>query len=295
MATYFHGNSEIQAADGLQTLVLMNPAGYVPYSDTPPPPPTAASNLIFLNSPNSLTHPPANLTHAPQSHTQQFVGIPLPSTASSQDPHSQSMHAHHHHEQLSALHGLMPRLQYNLWNSIDPSTAARETPRAQQGLSLSLSSQQPGYGSFRGGDREVAAPQSQAQAISGEDMRVSGGSASSVSGVTNGVSGMQSVLLSSKYLKAAQELLDEVVNVGNGIRTETSKKNGGQQSKIMGGESLAAVSCDGSVGGEGSGKRAADLSTAERQEIQMKKAKLISMLDEVYMILLYIYLYTIEF
>lgn len=278
MATYYHGNSEIQAADGLQTLVLMNPAGYVPYSDTPPPPPTAPSNLIFLNSPNSLAHPPANLTHAPPSHTQQFVGIPLQATAS-QDPHSQSMHAHH---ELSALHGFMPRLQYNLWNSIDPQTAARETPRAQQGLSLSLSSQQPGYGCFRGGEREVA-PQSQAPAVSGEDMRVSGGSTSSVSGVTNGVSGMRSVLLSSKYLKAAQELLEEVVNVGNGIRTETSKKSGGLHSKIMG-ESSATVSGDGSIGGEGRGERAADLSTAERQEIQMKKAKLISMLDEVFMI-----------
>ena len=42
-----------------------------------------------------------------------------------------------------------------------------------------------------------------------------------------------------------------------------------------------AASGDGSVGGEGSGKRAAELSTAERQEIQMKKAKLINMLDEV--------------
>ncbi|KAG8501145.1 hypothetical protein CXB51_003241 [Gossypium anomalum] len=64
MATYFHGNPEIQAStDGLQTLVLMNPA-YVQYSDTPPPPP--ASNLLFFNltlsppRPNSATrrHPP---------------------------------------------------------------------------------------------------------------------------------------------------------------------------------------------------------------------------------------------
>jgi hypothetical protein len=177
------------------------------------------------------------------------------------------------------MHGFAPRVQYNLWNSIDPNAAARETPRAQQGLSLSLSSQQPtgggGYGSFRS-DREVQ-PQTQGPAISGDDhMR---GSPSSASGVTNGVSGIQSVLLSSKYLKAAQELLDEVVNVGNGIKSEISKKANGQ-SKVLG-ESSVAASGDGSVGGEGSGKRAAELSTAERQEIQMKKAKLINMLDEV--------------
>lgn len=112
-------------------------------------------------------------------------------------------------------------------------------------------------------------------------MRVSGGSASSGSGVTNGVSGMQSVLLSSKYLKAAQELLDEVVNVNNSginIKSELSKKGSGNNynsNKVIGESSAAAGD------GEEAGKRAAELTTAERQEIQMKKAKLINMLDEV--------------
>lgn len=275
MATYFHGNSEIQAADGLQTLVLMNPAGYVQYSDTPPPQQTSANNFVFLNSAaNSI-----NLPHAPPSHTQHFVGIPLPASSGAashhHDPNSQSMHAHH---EISPLHGFLPRLQYNLWNSVDPNAAARETPRAQQGLSLSLSSQQHGgFGSFRA-DREVPS-QPQPTAISGEDMRVSGGSSSTASGVSNGVSGLQSVLLSSKYLKAAQELLDEVVNVGNGIKTEILKKGNGQTKLI--GESSLVGSGDGSTGGESSGKRVVELSTAERQEIQMKKAKLITMLDEV--------------
>lgn len=175
------------------------------------------------------------------------------------------------------MHGLIPRIHYNLYNPVDPSSAARDTPRAQQGLSLSLSSQQqPGYGS-------------QAQAVSGEDIRVSGGSASSGSGVTNnGVSGIQGVLLSSKYLKAAQELLDEVVNVNNhGIKNELSKKSNGINSnnsnKVVG-ESSGG---DGSAGGDAGGKRGAELTTAERQEIQMKKAKLISMLDEVCGIFIY--------
>lgn len=126
---------------------------------------------------------------------------------------------------------------------------------------------------------------------------MSGGSSSSVSGVTNnGVSGIQSVLLSSKYLKAAQELLDEVVNVGNGVGVESVKKGGA--GKV--GESSAAASGDGSTvvggggGGEGSGKRAAELTPAERQEIQMKKAKLISMLDEVCNILIYVYMYVLQ-
>ncbi|TQD73789.1 hypothetical protein C1H46_040680 [Malus baccata] len=287
MAAYFHhhgGNSsEIQASsDGaLQTLVLMNP-GYVQYSDTPPPPqqqqqqqpqpPSAATNLVFLNSaPNSLTHHPSTLSHAPPSHHQQFLGIPL-----TQDPNgNSSLSMHHPHHDISALHAFMPRIQtqYALWNSIDPAASTRDTPRSQQGLSLSLSSQQPGFGSFQETSAEREVP-------SGEDIRVSSGSNSSASGVTNGVSGMQSVLLSSKYLKAAQELLDEFVNVGNGMRTELPKKGNGQQSKAAA-ESSMAEARDGSVGGEGSGKRAAELSTAERQEIQMKKGKLINMLEEV--------------
>ncbi|KAK7345224.1 hypothetical protein VNO77_15809 [Canavalia gladiata] len=252
MATYFHSNSEIQGgADGLQTLVLMNP-GYVQYSDTPPPPPPPhGGNLVFLNSAavagnSSLSS--QNLPHAPPSHTQQFVGIPL----SAADPPPPSMH-----HDVSALHGFLPRMQYNLWNTIDASAAAREASRASQGLSLSL------------------------QAQAGDEVRVSGGSSSSASGVTNGggVAGIQSVLLNSKYLKATQELLDEVVNVNNGIKVEQAKKSV-DKAKVVG-ETSTAVSGDGSVGGDGSGKRTSELSTTERQEIQMKKAKLINMLDEV--------------
>lgn len=174
-------------------------------------------------------------------------------------------------------------MQYNPWNTIDPNAAARDTSRAQQVLSLSLSSQQAGMGSFRV-DRDVAS-QGQAPAISGEDVRVSGGSSSSASGVThaNGVSGIHSVLLGSKYLKAAQELLDEAVNVNNGIKTKLGNKSSGgpTHSKAIGESSGTAASGDGSVGGETGGKRASELSAAERQEIQMKKAKLISMLEEV--------------
>ncbi|TXG58135.1 hypothetical protein EZV62_015964 [Acer yangbiense] len=267
MATYFHGNpTDLQAPDGLQTLVLMNPTTYVQhhqqhFSDaTPPPPPQQHhhhNNLIFLNSTSLSPHAP------PPPHTQHFVGIPT----TAQD------------DGISPLHGLLPRVHYNLYNPNYPSPTARDTPRAKQGLSLSLSNSQQQTGGFasQGGG--------QGQALSGEDMRVSGGSASSGSGVTNGVSGMQSVLVSSKYLKAAQELLDEVVNVNNsGInnnKSEFSKKSNGNNitsNNLEIGESSVTAAGD---GGEAAGKRAAELTTAERQEIQMKKAKLISMLDEV--------------
>ena len=176
MATYFHGNSEIQAPDGLQTLVLMNP-GYIHYSDTPPPPQPHAGNLVFLNSAATMAGnhsglTPQSLPHPPLTHTQQFVGIPLPA-ATSQDPNQQSMHAH---PDVSALHGFPPRMQYNLWNPMDPNAAVRETPRAQQGLPLSLFSQQAGFGSLRV-DRDVPS-QAQAATMSGDDIKVSGVSSS---------------------------------------------------------------------------------------------------------------------
>lgn len=274
MATYYHGNSEIQSggggADGLQTLVLMNP-GYINYTDTPPQqPPSHAGggggNLVFLNATNTTNNSYNN--HAPQpSHTQQFVGIPLTTSSHSQDLNQH--HAMHGHHDVPSLHGFLPRMQYNAWSTIDPNSAARDNPRAQQGLSLSLSSQQARLGSFREGHQVQA---------------MSGGSPSPASGVTtnnNGNSGIQSVLLSSKYLRAAHELLEEVVNVNTGINAEFSKKSGGNGNTKVIGETSAVGNGDGDIGGEGNGKRSTELSTAERQEIQMKKAKLINMLDEV--------------
>ncbi|KAJ6300288.1 hypothetical protein OIU76_021148 [Salix suchowensis] len=58
------GNPDFQAAaasaEGLQTLVLMNPT-YVQYSNIPPPPPS--NNLVFLNAAasNSLSATPSPL------------------------------------------------------------------------------------------------------------------------------------------------------------------------------------------------------------------------------------------
>ncbi|CAK9181022.1 unnamed protein product [Ilex paraguariensis] len=280
MASYFHGNSEIQGGgDGLQTLILMNP-GYVGYSDTQQQPPPG-SNFVFLNSNTAGNNlHPTTLSHAPPSQTQHFVGIPLQAattttaSASSHVPHPQSVHTQH---DFSAIHGFMPRLQYNMYNPIELA-AARDSSRAQQGLSLSLSSQQPGYGSFRPeSDVPSQALVTTISPTSGDDVRVSGGSSSSASGISNGVNGMQSVLLSSKYLKAAQELLDEVVNVGKGVKsTDQSPKGTNTQAKVTGESSAAA-----NGGGDSSAKRGADLNTADRQEIQMKKAKLVNMLDEV--------------
>lgn len=302
MATYFHGSSEIQA-DGLQTLYLMNP-NYIGYSDTQQP---SAANMLFLNAtPNSLN--PTNLPNM-SLQNQHFVGIPLPNmgSANSDDQNRSSLHAQ---PEMSSLQGIVPRFHYNLWGSTDqnPTGNQPQIPTAvaaassggaadvtsqlglrrqvvsptQQGLSLSLSPHQPTYRSVPGEHDIQVQQQPPVQAISptsGDDMRVSGGSSSTASAVSNGISGMQSVLLGSKYLKAAQLLLDEVANVGKGIKTDSGEET--KEREKVNTISVAASTGEALSGGESSAKRGAELSTAQRQELQMKKAKLVNMLDEV--------------
>ncbi|GAB4824607.1 hypothetical protein Ancab_007480 [Ancistrocladus abbreviatus] len=299
MATFYHGGSEIQA-DNLQTLYLMNPnyAGYS-VSDTHQQQP---SSMILLNpaaaaagSNNALN--PGNITHAPPPplQSQHFLGIPL---SNPDDPSRPSLH------EIPALHGLVPRVHYNLWSSLDPSAAAAPAGgqphiptavavnggagggpelmafrRPQQGLSLSLSPQQNSVSLQQQGPGTVLSPTSGG---GGDDLRMSGGSPTSASAASNGVSGVQSVILGSKYLKAAQQLLDEVVSVGKAIKTESGAEVSKKEKNKAVREPTGEGSSGGSAGGGESGsKRGVELTTAQRQELQMKKAKLLNMLDEV--------------
>ncbi|CAN4113953.1 unnamed protein product [Withania somnifera] len=288
MAAYFHGNSEIQTGnDGLQTLILMNPS-YVGFSETQhhqqqQEVPCGSSNLVFFNS----NHPgnSINLSHAPPPlpPSQQFVGLPLTTAAFAAPSSSSQDGGGNNNDSISALHGFLARSsQYGFYNPSNDITAAREISRSQQqGLSLSLSSQQPGFGNFTAA-REIVSPTAAGGGGGG-----GGGSSSSASGVQQHSSTMP---LSPKYLKAAQELLDEVVNVGKSMKSTSTNgtevvNNDGKKPKNM---ATTTTDMDGQLdGGESSSKHegaaaaAAVLSTAERQDIQMKKAKLVNMLDEV--------------
>lgn len=243
MATYFHGAPEIHP-DGLQTLYLMNP-GYVGYAD---PAGAPAGNMVFLNSGGITSLNPINLSHSPPQNNQQqhFVGIPLP-----QPPENS-----------------VSRFHYNLWNPA-PATNLIGRSTTQQGLSLSLSPQQPPpYGTYRA-EAAVSA--------SLPEMTLAGDDGVKLMGATGppATAGIQSVLMNSKYLKAAQELLDEVVSVGKGACGESSKKN--EEKSLMKNSKELDVNGE----GESSGKRETEPTTAERQELQMKKAKLVGMLGEV--------------
>uniref|UniRef100_A0A0E0F9N8 Homeobox domain-containing protein n=1 Tax=Oryza meridionalis TaxID=40149 RepID=A0A0E0F9N8_9ORYZ len=243
MAAYFTGGGAgtdvVQAAgtDSLQTLYLMNPS-YVGFTDAAAAHGggAAAANMVFLNSAVS-TLTPASFGHQPTPVAQHFVGIPLQPA---------------------------PQSGYNLWgpdatggNDVSPprhgaqqhAPAAGTSAAAAAAVSpvLSLSS------------REAAPPVTVASAAA----------------VPGGTEQEQQVVMRSRYLKAAQELLDEAVSVSKGAATAVKKKEGSEGGVSGGG---AGGVDDG--GGSKSGV-AGEMSTAERQELQMKKSKLLNMLDEV--------------
>ncbi|KAI9107731.1 hypothetical protein K1719_021394 [Acacia pycnantha] len=312
-STYFHGgNSEIQpSGDGLQTLYLMNPT-YVPYSDTTSHHHPTTPNMLFFN-PNTSPSPHApNLPHAPPPPSRtphhHLLGVIPTNMVGSENSEIAAFHGF-----ASAATSAAPRV-HNLWGSIidhqqTPSSPvavlAATTPSSsgmadtagfrrpsQQGLSLSLSSQHTAFNRSLSGEADVPGQgQSRVSAISptshvgggGNDMQILGNSPTS-SSVSNGIPSMQSAILGSKYLKAAQELLDEVVNVGKGIEKRGSMEieaSSDKEKMKMNKSSESEFRNIGGDGGSSGGKQASELSTAQRQELQMKKSKLVSMLEEV--------------
>ncbi|CAN1133904.1 BEL1-like homeodomain protein 1 [Linum perenne] len=188
------------------------------------------------------------------------------SAADTPPPHHFSG-GHHHHQQhqQQQLVGIpldpAASHHYSLYSAVDLSgAAARDLPRAlhhhhhqrqqqPQGLSLTLSSHQ------------------QVSSSSGVTANCGAAVVPSAGGV----------LLGSKYLKAAQELIDEVVNVnvnfngGAGNSKTEALKKGNDSNAVTKAESAAS----------GDAKLSPELTSAERQEVQMRKGKLINMLDEV--------------
>ncbi|XP_062181953.1 BEL1-like homeodomain protein 1 [Phragmites australis] len=155
-----------------------------------------------------------------------------------------------------------PPSGYNLWTPA--TTCAADMSRPQQtpcttGVSsvLSLSSRE--------------APPVTVASVAGDEGKYLGASATS----------QGQMVMSSKYLKAAQELLDEVVSVSKGVEDAkaAAAKSAAAVKKKEDSEGVSGGGTeDGGVAKSGS---AAEMSTAERQELQMKKIKLINMLDEV--------------
>jgi len=111
---------------------------------------------------------------------------------------------------------------------------------------------------------------------------------------SSGVTGFPNVLRGSKFLKAAQELLDEVVNLSKFGKSESAKHHKSQTlfGTVADKENTAKEAgikngiTDTSAGFLNSAEETnishnTELSMAERRELQIKKAKLVAMLDEV--------------
>lgn len=86
----------------------------------------------------------------------------------------------------------------------------------------------------------------------------------------------------SKYLKAAQELLDEIVSVWKIIK-QNAQKDQVETGKVDGKEAHGVSKSEGlsSNPQEATANATAEISAAEKQELQNKMAKLLAMLDEV--------------
>ncbi|KAL6526074.1 hypothetical protein OROHE_015598 [Orobanche hederae] len=84
----------------------------------------------------------------------------------------------------------------------------------------------------------------------------------------------------SKYLRATQQLLDEVVNVKKDVREHNARNETLKDLKEKEGE-LGNGGSDPADTPKASGNSSNELSVAEKQELQNKITKLLSMLDEV--------------
>lgn len=141
-----------------------------------------------------------------------------------------------------------------------------------QGLSLSLNTQilAPSlpYWSVK---PDMLSPHSYHDSLRVDDIRMKSMQSESSRAIRN-----------SRYLKAAQELLDEVVNVWKNIKQKAQKEQV-EAGKTDGKEPEGGPKSEGvSSNPQESGANAApELSTAEKQELQNKMAKLMAMLDEV--------------
>lgn len=106
-----------------------------------------------------------------------------------------------------------------------------------------------------------------------------------------GMSSIARNIPNSKYLKAAQELLDEVVNVRKALKQPDPSKNEGTHENPLkspkesdrGSKNDTTLPTGGgsSHPQDSTSNSTCELSHAERQDLQNKLTKLLSMLDEV--------------
>ncbi|XP_010548069.1 PREDICTED: BEL1-like homeodomain protein 6 [Tarenaya hassleriana] len=179
---------------------------------------------------------------------------------------------------LSGYGGSSQIQEFGYWkdhDGIHPMSGGTGILRTGQGLSLSLGSQILPSALHQMNNQSVpyrGNPNLAEQTRSYEyaEQVFSGGNPNQYSG------GSTRTIPNSKYLKAAQQLLDEVVNVRKALKPFQPD---GEKNDEHSGQKQVGSSKEGS--GDTNQNPPGDVSQAERQELQSKLTKLLSMLDEV--------------
>lgn len=95
-------------------------------------------------------------------------------------------------------------------------------------------------------------------------------------------SGAAAAIYNSKYLKAAQDLLDEVVNVQEALKQSDKLRNFNLLGQDRSEEADLKSSCSATgISGDPNNSTKGELSPTERHDLESKMSKLFSMLDEV--------------
>ncbi|XP_044508179.1 LOW QUALITY PROTEIN: BEL1-like homeodomain protein 7 [Mangifera indica] len=175
-----------------------------------------------------------------------------------------------------------------------------------QGLSLSLGTQIPsgiqmpsipyrnpnsGFASFLSsnslitgdGGRNSSSRDEQARNVEYLPVAFSGGNQENKGDVSPyGTSSVSRAIPNSRYLKAARQLLDEVVNVRKALKQPDGEKSQGtHEQRMKSSKETDWASSNAPSNQESAGNPLNELSHAEKQELQNKLTKLLSMLDEV--------------
>ncbi|XP_062197425.1 BEL1-like homeodomain protein 7 [Phragmites australis] len=220
---------------------------------------TDGLQTLYLMNPSYAGYADAS-THTPAAANMMLLNSTVSTMTPASFGHQQSPSAAQHFVGIPLQ---APPSGYNLWTPATTGAADMSPPQQTPGTAgvsavLSLSSRE--------------APPVTVAAVAGDEGKYLGASATSPG----------QMVMSSKYLKAAQELLDEVVSVSKGVEDAKTSAAAKSMAAVKKKEDSEGMSGGGTEDGGGAKSgAAAELSTAERQELQMKKSKLINMLDEV--------------
>lgn len=311
MATYYPSSNNQRDAAPMHYLREPLPTSY---SEVPVLP----TNMMYMSYPSSSGSYSDTLAGNAQQHNHNCIEIPSVAASDSTQPQ---------HEILSSLSGShIVEHDFSAWrdgknemlvmNSLGGPASLLHTGQhlQAQGLSLSLGTQIPsgiqipsiqyrnpnqGFTSFlsptssvsgEGGGRNGSSRDEQLRNAEFLPPGVLGANQDSikVDPSSYGMSSIARTIPHSKYLKAAQQLLDEVVNVRKALKQPDSEKNQnihelwkGSKEADVGLKNGTGMTPAASNPQEPVSNSSSELSPAERQDLQNKLTKLLAMLDEV--------------